>query len=80
MTLSHILYRDFGMRVGKRYRIHETYGEIVADNVEMCIDKHGDDIKVILRYANTWVPVNNYNQILAMLDSGYYYAKEILGG
>lgn len=80
MTLRNILYRDFGMRVGKRYRIHETYGEMVADKVEICIVKHGDDIKIILCRADTGAPLNNYNQILAMLDSRYYYAKEILGG
>lgn len=79
MTLNHILYRDFGMRVGERYTIYETYGGLVADNVEMRITKHGNDTKIILCYANTGATLNNYNQILAMLDSQYYYAKKILG-
>lgn len=79
MKLHHILYRDFGLILGNVYCIHNEYDEMVIKNVYINLEGNGEDMEISLRYAETGQPAKDYNSVLAMLDAGYFYAKQVLG-
>lgn len=79
MKLHHILYRDFGLSLGKVYNIHDEYGLIVLNDVYVDLQGEKEDTEISLHYAETGELVKDYNSILAMLDAGYFYAKRVLG-
>lgn len=79
MKLHHILYRDFGLVLGNVYNIHDEYGDVILCDVYAKLQGQGEDIEVSLHYAENGEEVKGYNNILAMLDARYYYAKRVLG-
>lgn len=78
MKLHHILYRDFGLILGNTYCIHDEYGNVVLRNVCVKLQGQGEDMEVSLHYAENGDVVEGYNNILAMLDARYFYAKQVL--
>lgn len=75
MKLHHILYRDFGLVLGNVYNIHDEFDSVVLKGVYVDIRGEKEDTEISLRYVETGEPVKDYNNVLAMLDARYFYAK-----